>query len=320
MGKQKKTLVTYPEGVYVAPQKSLFKYIITNKWLYILLLPAVLYLLIFNYLPMFGIVIAFQDFNMVKGIFHSDFIGLENFALLVKEPRFYEVFVNSVILSFYNLIFGFPMPIVIAVLLNEVKQDFFKRFVQTVSYLPHFISWVVISGMLINYLSQSNGMVNFVIEKLGGEKIPFLMSPKYFRGVIVVADIWKECGWGAIVYLAAMSNLDQQVYEAALIDGANRFQRMRYITVPGIMSTVITMLILRMGTIMNNGFEQIFMLQNLRNIEVSEVFETYTYKQGLMLGNFGYSTAVGLFKSVVNFFLVIATNWISRKVGQKGLW
>ena len=320
MGKQKKVAVTYPEGVYVAPKKSLFKYIITNKWLYILLVPAILYLLIFNYLPMFGIVIAFQDFNMVKGIFRSEFIGFENFALLLKEPRFYEVFVNSVVLSFYNLIFGFPMPVIIAVLLNEVKQDFFKRFVQTVSYLPHFISWVVISGMLINYLSQSNGMVNFVIAKLGGEKIPFLMSPKYFRGVIVIANIWKECGWGAIVYLAAMSNLDQQVYEAALIDGANRFQRMRYITIPGIMSTIVTMLILRMGSIMNNGFEQIFMLQNLRNLEVSEVFETYTYKQGLMLGNFGYSTAVGLFKSVVNFFLVMTTNWISRKVGQKGLW
>lgn len=320
MGKQKEVAITYPEGVYVAPKKTFWRYVMTNKWLYILLLPALLYLLVFNYIPMFGIVIAFQDFNMVKGIFGSEFIGLENFALLVRETRFYEVFANSVILSFMNLVFGFPMPIILAVLLNEVKQDVFKRFVQTVSYLPYFISWVVVSGMLINYLSTSNGLVNFVIEKLGGEKVPFLMSPKYFRWVIVIAEIWKGAGWGAIVYLAAMSGLDMQVYEAALIDGANRFQRMRYITIPGIMSTIVTMLILRMGTIMNNGFEQIFMLQNLQNLEVSEVFETYTYKQGLMLGNFGYSTAVGLFKSVINFALVMSTNWIARKVGQKGLW
>ncbi len=320
MSKQKKVQVTYPEGVYVAPKKSLLKYIATNKWLYILLLPGLLYLLVYNYLPMFGVVIAFQDFNMVKGIFHSDFIGWENFALLFQEQRFYEVFANSVILSFYNLIFGFPIPVILAVLLNEIKQDLFKRFVQTVSYLPYFISWVVVSGMLLQYLSQSDGMVNFIIEKLGGEKLPFLMSPKYFRGIIVVANMWKGAGWGSIIYLAAMSNLDQQVYEAALIDGANRFQRMRYITIPGIMSTIITVLILNMGTIMNNGFEQIFMLQNSMNLEVSEVFETYTYKQGLMLGNFGYSTAVGLFKSVVSFFLVMTTNFIARKVGQKGLW
>lgn len=257
---------------------------------------------------------------MVKGIFASEFIGFDNFALLFKEVRFYEVFRNSVILSFYNLIFGFPMPVILAVLLNEIKQDFFKRFVQTVSYLPHFISWVVIAGMLMNYLAQSNGLINFVIAKLGGEKIPFLMSPKYFRGIMVVANIWKTSGWSSIIYLAAMSNLDQQVYEAALIDGANRFQRMRYITIPGIMSTIITVLILNMGTILNNGFEQVFMLQNTMNLEVSEVFETYTYKQGLMLGNFGYSTAVGLFKSFVSFILVMSTNYISKKVGQKGLW
>lgn len=320
MGKQKKVTAIYPEGVYVAPKKSLFQYIITNKWLYLMLLPAVLYLLIFNYLPMFGIVIAFQDFNMVKGIFKSELIGFENFMLLFKEVRFYEVFRNSIVLSFYNLVFGFPMPVILAVLLNEIKQDYFKRFVQTVSYLPHFISWVVIAGMLMNYLATSNGLVNFVIEKLGGEKIPFLMSPKYFRGVMVVANIWKTSGWSSIVYLAAMSNLDQQVYEAALIDGANRFQRMRYITIPGIMSTIITVLILNMGTILNNGFEQVFMLQNTMNLEVSEVFETYTYKQGLMLGNFGYSTAVGLFKSLVSYVLVMGTNYIARKFGQKGLW
>lgn len=193
--KQKNVQVTYPEGVRVVPQKTLWQYIISNKWLYILLIPGLLYLLIYNYLPMFGIVIAFQKFNMVQGIFHSKFIGFDNFKLLFQEPRFYEVFANSVILSFYNLIFGFPMPIILAVLLNEIKQDIFKRFVQTVSYLPYFISWVVVSGMLLNYLSQSNGMVNFIIEKLGGEKLPFLMDPKYFRGIMVIANMWKGAGW-----------------------------------------------------------------------------------------------------------------------------
>ena len=310
----------YPEGVYVAPKQSFWKYVVTNKWLYIMLLPAIIYVVIFNYIPMFGIVMAFQDFNMIKGFLGSQFVGFDNFRLLFQEPRFYEVFANSVVLSFYNLLFGFPMPIILALLLNEVKQDAFKKFVQTVSYLPYFISWVVIAGMLLNYLSQSNGLVNHLIVKLGGEKLPFLMSPKYFRGIIVIASIWQGTGWGAIVYLAAIAGLDQQVYEAALIDGANRFQRMRYITVPGLMGTIITMLILRMGSIMNNGFEQIFMLQNMNNLEVSEVFETYTYKQGLMLGNYGYSTAVGLFKSIVSYILVLTTNFISRKVGEKGLW
>ena len=235
----KKTQAVYPEGVYVAPPKSLFKYIITNKWLYILLVPALLYVLIYNYLPMFGIVIAFQDFKSVDSIWNSEFIGFDNFKILFESDEFYQVFYNSVALSFLNLIFGFPFPIILAILLNEVRQDMFKRFVQTVSYLPHFISWVVIAGMLINYL-DSQGPINFIIQKLGGSPILFLQDPKYFRGVIVIANIWKGCGWSSIIYLAALSNLDQQVYEAALIDGANRFQRIIHITFPGILTTIVT--------------------------------------------------------------------------------
>ena len=315
----KKTQAVYPEGVYVAPPKSLFKYVITNKWLYILLVPALLYVLVYNYLPMFGIVIAFQDFKSVDSIWNSEFIGFDNFKILFESEEFYQVFYNSVALSFLNLIFGFPFPIILAILLNEVRQDLFKRFVQTVSYLPHFISWVVIAGMLINYL-DSQGPINFIIEKLGGEQILFLQDPRYFRGVIVVANIWKGCGWSSIIYLAALSNLDQQVYEAALIDGANRFQRIIHITFPGILTTIVTVLILNMGSVMNNGFEQIYLLSNSLNAEVSEVFETYTYKIGIVKGDFGFSTAVGLFKSLVSFILVMTTNFISRKIGKKGLW
>lgn len=315
----KKTQAVYPEGVYVAPPKSLFKYVITNKWLYILLVPALLYVLVYNYLPMFGIVIAFQDFKSVDSIWNSEFIGFDNFKILFESEEFYQVFYNSVALSFLNLIFGFPFPIILAILLNEVRQDLFKRFVQTVSYLPHFISWVVIAGMLINYL-DSQGPINFIIEKLGGDQILFLQDPRYFRGVIVVANIWKGCGWSSIIYLAALSNLDQQVYEAALIDGANRFQRIIHITFPGILTTIVTVLILNMGSVMNNGFEQIYLLSNSLNAEVSEVFETYTYKIGIVKGDFGFSTAVGLFKSLVSFILVMTTNFISRKIGKKGLW
>lgn len=315
----KKTQAVYPEGVYVAPPKSLLKYVLTNKWLYILLVPALLYVLVYNYLPMFGIVIAFQDFKSVDSIWNSEFIGFDNFKILFESEEFYQVFYNSVALSFLNLIFGFPFPIILAILLNEVRQDLFKRFVQTVSYLPHFISWVVIAGMLINYL-DSQGPINFIIEKLGGDQILFLQDPRYFRGVIVVANIWKGCGWSSIIYLAALSNLDQQVYEAALIDGANRFQRIIHITFPGILTTIVTVLILNMGSVMNNGFEQIYLLSNSLNAEVSEVFETYTYKIGIVKGDFGFSTAVGLFKSLVSFILVMTTNFISRKIGKKGLW
>ncbi len=317
MGKAIETV--YPEGVYVAPKKSLFKYIVTNKWLYIMLIPALLYVLIYNYVPMFGIVMAFQDFSAFDGFSSSEFIGFENFQTLFDSAMFGQVFKNSVLLSFYNLLFGFPFPILFAILLNELKQDLFKRFVQTVSYLPHFISWVVIAGMLLNYLN-STGPINFIIGKFGGDPIMFLQSTDYFRGVLVFAGIWKGVGWSSIVYLAALSGLDQQVYEAALIDGANRFQRILHITLPGIMSTVVTVLILNMGTVMNNGFDQVFLLQNPMNREVSETFETYTYVLGIMNGKFGLSTALGLFKSVVSFVLVMSTNFIARKIGQKGLW
>lgn len=312
--------VVYPEGVRVVPEKSLWKYILTNKWLYLLLVPGLVYIFIFNYIPMFGIVMAFQDFNMVKGIFHSEFVGWANFQLIFQEPQFYQVFKNSIILSFYNLVFGFPAPVIMALLLNEVKNMTFKKISQTIYYLPYFISWVVVAGMLLNYLSPTTGLFNYIIVKLGGEPIPFLMDPKYFRGIMVITNIWKNAGWNTIVYLAAITNIDMQVYEASYIDGANRFQRMRYITFPGIMSTVITMLILNMGTILNNGFEQIFMLQNALNRSVSEVFETYTYRLGMMLGQYSFSAAVGLFKSVVGFILIMGTNALSRAVGEKGIW
>ena len=315
----KSVVTVYPEGVYVAPKKSLLKYIISNKWLYIMLIPAMLYVLIYNYAPMFGIVMAFQDFSAFDGFGSSEFVGFANFETLFGSQMFGQVFSNSVLLSFYNLLFGFPFPILLAILLNELKQDLFKRFVQTVSYLPHFISWVVIAGMLLNYLN-STGPINFIIQKFGGDPVMFLQSSDYFRGVLVFANVWKGVGWSSIVYLAALSGLDQQVYEAALIDGASRFQRILHITLPGITSTIITVLILNMGTVMNNGFEQVFLLQNPMNREVSETFETYTYVLGIMNGKFGLSTALGLFKSIVSFVLVMSTNFLARKIGQKGLW
>ena len=320
MARTKKIEVTYPEGVLVAKKESFFKFVIKNKWLYIFILPALLYLLVFKYVPMFGIVMAFQKFNMVKGLFGSEFIGFDNFKIMFTDPTFYGIFKNSIIISFYNIIFGFPAPIILAVLLNEVKHAGYKKLAQTVFYLPHFVSWVVVSGMLINFLAPSGGLVNFIITKLGGDMIPFLQDPKYFRGIIVISGIWKTAGWGTIIYLAAMSNLDVQVYEAALIDGANRFQRMRYITLPGIMSTIVMMFILRMGSVLNNGFEQIFLLQNSLNLGVSDVFETYTYRIGLMLGQYSFSSAVGLFQSVVAFIFVMSTNKLSNMVGEKGLW
>ncbi len=289
------------------------------KYLYLLLVPAVVYYVLFCYVPMYGVTIAFKDYNFKKGILGSPWIGFENFTYMFQLSDFWRVFKNSIVLSFLRLVITFPVPIILALLLNEVANEKFKKFTQTAVYLPHFLSWAVIGGIMVNFLSPTWGVVNQLIQSFGGEPIFFLGKPEYFRTVIVLSSIWKESGWGTIIYLAAITGIDMEQYEAATVDGANRWQRLIYITLPNLKSTVIVMLILRMGSIMSNGFEQIYTLQNPQNLSVSEVFETYTYSVGMLGGRFSFATTVGLFTSVISLIFLLSANYLSKKVGESSL-
>ena len=300
--------------------KNALTYIKKKKYLYIMLIPCVVYFALFHYVPMYGVVMAFKDFNFAKGILGSDWVGLENFRYMFGLDEFYNVFKNSICLSLLRLFCGFPMPILLALMLNEVTSIKLKKTVQTVIYLPHFISWVVIGGIITNFLSPTWGVVNGFLGKLGAEPIFFMAGTKYFRPIVVITSIWKEAGWGTILYLAAITSINPDLYEAAMLDGAGRFRQMLHVTLPGVIPTVITMFILRTGTIMNNGFEQILVLQNSQNLAVSEVFETYTYRVGILGGRYSFATTVGVFTSVIGMIMIIITNRIAKQFGERGLW
>ncbi|SFL25597.1 carbohydrate ABC transporter membrane protein 1, CUT1 family [Paenibacillus sp. 1_12] len=300
--------------------KQALRYLNKKKYLYLLLVPCVVYFLIFNYFPMYGVIIAFKDFNFAKGIVGSPWIGLENFRYMFGLSDFYTVFWNSLYLSMLRLVFGFPFPILLAILLNEMRNRTYQRVTQTIIYLPHFISWVVIGGILVNFLSPSWGIVNIFLKQIGMEPVFFLANNDYFRPLVIISSIWKESGWESILYLAAMMSINTELYEAASIDGANRLQKMQYVTLPGIKSTIVILLILRLGQIMGNGFEQIFVLQNPLNLGVSEVFETYVYRVGLLGGRFSFGTTVGLFTSVIGLIFLLASNQIAKWLKEDGIW
>ena len=290
-----------------------------NKDLYIIAFIGLVYTAIFKYLPMYGIIIAFQDFNIFDGILKSEWVGLENFKNLFNDPEFYNVFKNTIIISLYKIIILFPLPVVVAILLNEVKNKLFQKTVQTVIYLPHFLSWIVVAGIFSNVLS-SGGCINSLIEAMGFEKIPFMMSNKWFRTVLVSSSGWKETGWSAIIYIAAISGVDQQLYEAAKIDGAGRLQRIIHVTLPGISSTIILMFVLRIGSILEVGTEQVLTMYNPTVYESGDVIGTYVYRMGLGKLMYSYTTAVGLFNSVVGFILVVIGNYLSKKISEKSIW
>lgn len=309
-----------PKRVIAVKKESFVKYFVKNKWLYIFLVPGLLYFLVFKYVPMFGIVIAFKNLSIVKGIWGSEWVGFANFETLFSSAHFLRVLRNSILLSVYQIIFGFPAPIILALMLNEIRILVFKRVAQTVLYLPHFISWVVLAGIVINFLSPTTGIANQIVTALGYEPIKFLQDPRYFRSIIVSAEIWKGVGWGTIIYLAAMTGIDPTLYESAKIDGASRIQRIIYITIPGIAATVVIMLLLNLGNILDNGFDQVFLLYNPLTYETGDIFETYTYRIGLQDGRLSYATAVGMFKSVVGFILIISANYVARVVSGKSIW
>ncbi|MCM0647573.1 ABC transporter permease subunit [Clostridium swellfunianum] len=288
--------------------------------LHLLLIPGLLCLVLFKYTPMYGLIIAFQDFNIFSGISGSDWVGLANFKKLFTSLEFLNVLRNTLLISIYKIVFLFPIPIVLAVLLNEIKSIVFKKSVQTVIYLPHFISWVIVSGLFMNILSINGGIVNSIITRLGGDAIPFFMESKLFRGLLVSTEGWKEVGWGTIVYLAAITGIEQEQYEAARIDGANKFQQIMSITIPGIAPTVVLMFILRLGSLLEAGTEQIIAMYNPVVYNVSDVIGTYVYRVGLGTSDYSFSTAVGLFNSVVAFVLVVGGNYLCKKFLGRSIW
>ncbi len=298
---------------------ELIKDIKYNKNIYLMLIPVLLFYLLFHYRPMYGAIIAFKDFIPAKGIWGSPWVGFQHFVDFVTSLNFRKVLSNTVLISFFELLFGFPAPIILALLLNEVKNTVFKKTVQTFTYMPHFISLVVICGMIKDFL-KVDGVINDLVAMLGGERISFLLKPEYFKTIFVSTGIWQHVGWGSIIYLAALTAIDSEQYEAAMIDGAGRWKQLLHVTLPGIIPTIIIMLILRLGQVMNVGFEKVILLYNPMIYDTADVISSFVYRKGIQEFSYSFSAAVGLLNSVVNFCLVLSSNWFSRKMNQTSLW
>lgn len=290
-----------------------------NIPLYTMFLPVLAFFLLFKYAPMLGLVIAFKDYNFMDGIARSPWVGLKHFRAIFGNPQTLLIIKNTLTLSLLNVFVGFPFPIALALLLNEARRMWFRKTVQTLVYLPHFFSWVIVGGIVLTVFSQESGIVNHVLQKVSGDTFPFLYIEGSWMTVFVGAGIWKEVGFSAIIYLAALTGIDPSLYEAAKLDGAGKWQQIRHITLPGISSTIVILFILSMGRVMEVGFDQVYMLQNSTVTRVSEVISTYMYKVGLMGAQFSLSTALGLFESLVGLILVVSVNGIARKF-DKGLW
>lgn len=297
-------------------RRSSFK---RNKWMYIMLIPGVLYYIIFHYVPMWGVTLAFKNYSPYLGFMASPWVGTEHFRTFFSNPDFFRLLRNTLTISFLNIVITFPVPILLALLLNEVKHEGYKKSIQTLVYIPHFISMVIIASIFYILFNTRTGPINTLIQSFGGTKIEFLGSEAWFRPLIIIQSIWKETGWGTIIFLAALAGVDVEQYEAALVDGANRWHKLWYITLPALKSTVILLLIMRMGSVMNTGFEQIYLMKNALNTTVADVFDTYVYTMGVTQGSFSYSTAVGLFKSLVSLILIQSANFFAKKFGEGGL-
>jgi putative aldouronate transport system permease protein len=300
--------------------QSMLKELVMNKWLYIMFLPVLIWYILFAYWPMHGLIMAFQKYNVVKGITGSDFVGLRYFKQFLEDPHFYRLVKNTVLLNVYSLIFGFPVPIILALCFNELRKLIFKKIAQTISYLPYFISTVVVCGMALTFLSPSTGIVNVILNKFGIESIFFFQDPDYFRTIYVLLGIWQGAGFSAIIYIAALSGISPELYEAAKIDGAGRWSQLRYITFPSLVPTIIIMLLLNLGGILNADFAKILILYNPTIYETADVLNTYVYRKGLLDNNYSYATAVGLFQAVIGFILVYGANFLSKKANQTSLW
>jgi len=317
-------LVTVKKSTTVIPETNrraeLWRRIKKNKLIYLMILPGILYFLIYKYLPMYGLIIAFQDYKPYLGISGSEWVGFEHFKRLFSEPDFWMIFGNTLFLFLLQLVIFFPIPIILALMLNEVRNHAFKRTVQTIIYIPHFMSWVIIVSICYVILTLDGGVVNGILESLGFQQINFLLSDEWFRPMYILQVIWREAGWGTIIFLAAIAAVDPQLYEAARMDGANRLQQMIHITLPAIKSVIVVLLILKIGDVLELGFEHIYLLLNSSNRNVAEIFDTYVYTTGLQQGQFSYSTAVGFFKGIVGLVLVMFANWLAKKSGEEGVY
>ncbi|MDF2936081.1 MAG: sugar transporter ATPase [Paenibacillaceae bacterium] len=300
-------------GILPASLRSRIKTIRRYKTMYLLLFPALIYFVIFKYIPMAGIVIAFKNYNMVLGLWDSPWAGLSNFKDFINGVYFWDIMGNTIIISLYKLLIGFSAPILLALLLNEVPKQWFKRIVQTITYLPHFLSWVIVYGLMVSLLSPGDGLVNMLLKENGFNPISFLTEPSWGRPVIIMSEVWKDIGWGAILYLAALAGIDPSLYEAARMDGASKWRQLWHVTLPGIRGVIVLMLILKLSHILDAGFDQIFMFSNTFNQEKIDIIDTWVYREGLERLRIGLATAVGLFKAVIGFGLVLASNKLAKK-------
>ncbi|SFI38393.1 putative aldouronate transport system permease protein [Paenibacillus sp. UNC496MF] len=289
------------------------------RHIYLLILPTIAFFAVFTYAPFYGITLAFKDFKIMSGILHSPWVGFEHFRSMFASEKFPELLQNTVVISLYRLVFGFPVPILFALLLNEVRQLWFKRSIQTITYFPHFLSWVVFGGIVYNFIGPS-GIINLLLANAGLDKFNFTTNAEVFRTVIVVTAILKEFGWGAIIYLAALSGIDAQLYEAAKIDGAGKLRQIWYVTLPGIRPIIALLFCLQLAGILDAGFDQIFIFLNPAVYDVGDIIDTYVYRLGLLQSQFELATAVGLFKGVIGMVLIIAANTTIRRMGEKSLW
>ncbi|MCA0755956.1 ABC transporter permease subunit [Paenibacillus sp. N4] len=297
--------------------RGLWKY----RWLYAFMLPGLLYFILFRYVPLWGLIMAFKNYQPHLGLMGSEWVGFKHFERFFGMPEFWQLFRNTMLLGLYSTVIYFPITIIMALLLNEIRNEMYKRFVQTLVYVPHFLSWVVIAGISYVLLTTEGGLINEAIKGMtGGAAVEFLTSTEWFRPLIILQLIWKDAGWGTIIFLAALAGVNTQLYEAARMDGASRIRQLWHVTLPSIRSVIVILFILRLGSFLDLGFEQIFLMLNAINREVGEVFDTYVYRVGLQQGQFSYSTAVGLFKSVVGFILVILANKLAKLFGEEGIY
>lgn len=312
----KKNKSNVKNNSYTAMLKKDFK---INKSLYIMVLPVIAFYLLFHYVPMYGAIIAFKNFKPQLGIWGSNWVGLKHFIDFFNGYYFLDILGNTLRISFATLVFGFPAPIILALLLNELRNAKFAKIIQNFTYMPHFISLVVICGLIRNFTADS-GVIPYLLSFFGVEPKSLLNYPQYFVPIYVISNIWQEVGWGSIIYLAALTNVDASLYEAAVIDGANKWKQLVHITIPSIMPTIVIMLIMRVGNILNVGFEKILLLYNGSTLDVADVISTYVYRKGLLDLSWSFSTAVGLFNSIINFIFLVGMNSISKRVNEVGLW
>lgn len=289
------------------------------KWIYLMLLPVIVYFAVFRYAPMYGVTIAFKDYNIFKGVFESPWVGLEVFKKIFANKNFWSAIKNTFVLNFATLGVSFPLTIIVSLILNELGNAKFKKITQSIFYLPHFVSWVVVAGIAYNLFALQDGAINMLLQRIGLEKVPFLSSNGWWIFTYVVCHVWKEIGWGTIIYLAALTGVDESLYEAAYLDGATKFQRLIYITLPSIKSVIVTMLILSLSKMMSIGLDAPLLLGNSKVMGVSEVISTYTYRIGIQKALYSESTAIGLFQSVVNIIILFAADRFAKLIGEEGI-